>query len=180
MYLGSLLHFSLRDTPDVDRRIFRANQVMGALRFFWQRPEVEIWAKATIYKSCVLTILLWGSETWALSKTDESRLEVFHHRSIRSILGISMLEVRDERIHNDNVRVRFNNTPPLRDILRSRKLLHLGNIAQSRRVASMTLSTWINRSRPKGRPRCTTLSTTLRYIHEILPGVVVHEGDIAS
>lgn len=66
---------------------------MGALQFYWKRAEIELWEKAFIYKVCVLTILLWGAETWAFTTTNKKRLGVFHHRSVRVILGISIKQV---------------------------------------------------------------------------------------
>ena len=36
IYLGSLIHFSLRDKYDIELRIKKAGQIMGALAFFWK------------------------------------------------------------------------------------------------------------------------------------------------
>ena len=117
VYLGTLLHFTLRDFYDINRRIKKSNQMMGALQFYWRRSEVELWAKVSIYKACVLTTLLWGAETWAFTTTTEKRLETFHHRSICIILGISMRQVEQERITNDDVRKRFQNIESIHDII---------------------------------------------------------------
>ena len=89
-YLGSIIHFTMRDRYDINTRIKKAGQIMGALSFFWRCDDVDIQAKKHIYCACVLTILLWGVETWALTDGLVKQLNVFHHCSIRSILRIKM------------------------------------------------------------------------------------------
>ena len=54
VYLGSLIHFTLRDTYDMDRRIVKAGQMMGALRFFWSQEEIHLGDKVHI--TCVYTL----------------------------------------------------------------------------------------------------------------------------
>ena len=63
VYLGTQMHFTLRDTYDMDCCITKAGQMMGALRFFWSRPEIDLRDKFHIYNACVISILLWGAET---------------------------------------------------------------------------------------------------------------------
>ena len=44
--------------------------------------------KIRLYNSLVISVLLYGSETWTLLKADERRLEAFHMNCQRRILGI--------------------------------------------------------------------------------------------
>jgi len=44
--------------------------------------------KIGLYNALVISVLLYGSETWTLLKADERRLEVFHMNCQRRILGI--------------------------------------------------------------------------------------------
>jgi hypothetical protein len=41
-----------------------------------------------LFKSNVLSVLLYGSETWKMTKGDENLLDTFLHKCIRSILKI--------------------------------------------------------------------------------------------
>ena len=36
--------------------------------------------KLTLYKTLVVPVLLYGSETWKMSKGDDKAVNVFHHR----------------------------------------------------------------------------------------------------
>ena len=115
IYLGSMMHFTLRDTYDITNRIKKASQMMGALKFYWHCPEVSLESKVHIYKACIITILLWGAETWAFTPTHGKRLEVFHHRSLRSILQIKWQQMKEERR-------RFGNIMRIQAIICERKL----------------------------------------------------------
>ena len=44
--------------------------------------------KMKVCQSCVISTLLYGSETWATYSTQENCLETFHMASLRRILGI--------------------------------------------------------------------------------------------
>ena len=41
-----------------------------------------------VYRACVLSTLLYGSESWPTYTTQEDELNAFHMRSLRRILGI--------------------------------------------------------------------------------------------
>ena len=45
--------------------------------------------KMTVYNARVISTLLYGSEIWTTYARQERRLNTFHLRSIRSILGVS-------------------------------------------------------------------------------------------
>jgi hypothetical protein len=43
--------------------------------------------KLTIYKTIIRSVLLYGSETWTLTKTDEKKLRTFENNVFRKIYG---------------------------------------------------------------------------------------------
>lgn len=87
-YLGSCISFDLSDEFDIEERIKSANKAMCALRFYWKSKQVDLHSKNLIYQVIPINLLLWGCESWALTKVLISKLEVFHNRCIRSILQI--------------------------------------------------------------------------------------------
>jgi hypothetical protein len=50
-------------------------------------------------------------ESWALRCSHITKLEVFWHRSIRRILKIGIMQVKEERITNKRIRIIFHNIP---------------------------------------------------------------------
>ncbi|EJK66387.1 hypothetical protein THAOC_12701 [Thalassiosira oceanica] len=65
-YLGSFISYNLRDDFDIDLRIKKAGQAMGALKHFFSNEHVDTYTKHLIFKAIPLNLLLWGCETWSL------------------------------------------------------------------------------------------------------------------
>lgn len=89
-YLGSQIQSFGRVTLDAEKRIAQAFKAFGALR----RPvfldhDLNTTMKRKVYQAYVLTVLLYGSQCWTPLKKDLKKLNSFHNRCVRTILGIS-------------------------------------------------------------------------------------------
>ena len=78
-----------------------------------------------VYRTCVLSTLLYGSESWTLYSREEKRLNTFHMRNLRRILGIKW----SDRITNNEVLQRAG-IPSMYILLRQRRLRWLGHISR--------------------------------------------------
>jgi len=65
---------------------------MSQLDRVWRQSRLSNTTKLRIYNSCVLSSLLYASETWTLLKADRAILEAFHMTNQRRILGILWYE----------------------------------------------------------------------------------------
>ena len=54
----------------------------------WYNRNILTQTKIRIYRAAVLTVLLYGSETWTAIKSHVHRVEVFHQRCLRRIMRI--------------------------------------------------------------------------------------------
>jgi hypothetical protein len=54
--------------------------------------------KIRIYKTIILPVVLYGSETWSLTLREEHRLRVFENRVLRRIFGPKRGDGRMEKI----------------------------------------------------------------------------------
>ena len=54
----------------------------------WYNRNILTQTKIRIYRAAVLTLLLYGSETWIAIKSHVHRVEVFHQRCLRRIIRI--------------------------------------------------------------------------------------------
>ena len=70
-----------------------------------------------VYNTCVVSTLLYGSESWTTYSTQEYKLHVIHMRSLRRILGVSWKE-------------KFTNSQVLtiHTLLRQRRLRWIGHV----------------------------------------------------
>jgi len=71
---------------------------MGAAKTFFDNKDVDKRIKAQIYVAGPLNALLWGCESWNLTKRNTDKLMSFHHNAIRRILGIKWNQVREKHI----------------------------------------------------------------------------------
>ena len=90
--------------------------------------HVNIHRKYLIFLAIPINLLLWGWKIWALHKTLLGSLKVFLTWSIRSIMGITMEQVRDRRITNESVCDHFYHTPTTQNQIAIRQLSFVGNI----------------------------------------------------
>lgn len=60
----------------------------GFLQPVWKSGQNTIRTKLNLYNSCILPILLYGSECWRMTEADQQKLSTFHTKSLRRILRI--------------------------------------------------------------------------------------------
>jgi hypothetical protein len=58
-----------------------------------------------IYRTVILSVVLYGCETWSLTLKEEHRLKVFQNRVLRRIFGLKRDEVTGEyrKLHNEEL-----------------------------------------------------------------------------
>ncbi|KAI8518875.1 hypothetical protein Bbelb_021320 [Branchiostoma belcheri] len=88
-YLGSIISKTGDLKPEINQRRAQASAVLQSLwKPLWRHRHITQQTKQRIYNSSVISVLLYGSETWALNSTLESRLDGFDSRALRRITGI--------------------------------------------------------------------------------------------
>ncbi|XP_065176801.1 uncharacterized protein LOC135806533 [Sycon ciliatum] len=100
-YLGCQITPDARSSFDVSRRIAAASGAFGALKkAVFANSEFPIGLKRVVYGVTVLAVLLYdyGAENWTPRQRDLQRLESFHLRSIRMVLGINRARQMDEHV----------------------------------------------------------------------------------
>ena len=103
-YLGSDVDSEGYSTPEIHRRLGMGNSIMGQLDASWRQQKLSLQTKLRLYTSLVLSVVLYGSETWTLRKSDSDRLQSFHMTSQRRIPWHQMVRTRDKRLHSGDNR----------------------------------------------------------------------------
>jgi hypothetical protein len=86
--------------------------------------------KVKIYKTTILSVVLYGCETWSLTLREEHRLRVFENRVLRRIFGPKMDDVTGEwrKLHNEELHNLYS-SPNIRYV-KSRRMRWAGNVAR--------------------------------------------------
>ncbi|XP_046962200.1 uncharacterized protein LOC124531734 [Vanessa cardui] len=123
-YLGSQLSSNLSLDAEIDSRIGKAASTFGRLRSrAWDNRHLTVKTKMLVYQSCVLSTLLYGAETWTTYAKQERRLNTFHLRCLRNILGITW----KDRVTNESV-LGEAQLPSITAILKKKRLRWLGHV----------------------------------------------------
>ena len=88
IYLGAVISADGTLDKDLNNRIGKASGAFNSLSRVWYNRNILTQAKIRIYRAAVLTVLLYGSETWSTIKSHVHRVEVFHQRCLRRIMRI--------------------------------------------------------------------------------------------
>ena len=155
-YLGSVIQSSGRVDVDIERRITLASKAFGALRksVFMDR-DLNLQTKRLVYNACVLSVLLYAAECWIPLRKHYKKLDSFHHRCVRTVLGISNRQQWMNRITSREVRRRWGDQQTISQRLTARRLEWLGHLARmsETRIPQRCLFGWLPQPRPRGGPR---------------------------
>ena len=89
----------------------------------WENPKLTTKTKMAVFDVCVVSPLLYESEAWTTSSKQERKLNSFHLRSLRGILGIRW---RD-KLPNTEVLDRAG-LPTMYTLLRQRRMRWIGHV----------------------------------------------------
>ena len=131
IYFGSSLSGDGEISTEVYGRIGKASQAFGRLReSIFQNNTLSISSKRMVYRAVVLSVLLYGAETWAIKANMLRRLDVFHNRCVRSILGVSRYQQWRERLTTKQLSAQFGMQWSIGDCILDQRLRWLGHLGR--------------------------------------------------
>ena len=150
-YLGSTISSNLSLDAELNTRIGKAATALARLtKRVWDNTMLTTNTKMRVYQACVLSTLLYGSEAWTLYSYQERRLNAFHMRCLRRLLGITW----QDRVTNIDVLAKAG-MPSMFAILTQRRLRWLGHVTRmvdGRIPKDMLFGELATGTRPTGRP----------------------------
>jgi hypothetical protein len=170
-YLGTIITPLLNEDLEIQTRIKKAKSLMGAARHFFDNKDVDKRIKSQVYVAGPLNALLWGCESWNLTKNNLRKLTAFHHGAIRRILNIKWSQVRERHIKNKEVRGLLCNIPNIDAFIHRRTATYIGKITRTNTTAypKKFLAAWINDSKKPGAPQLTCNNNFANALQKILP-----------
>ena len=104
-YLGSIISSNCTLDREINSRISKSSGAFGQLkdRVYLNR-NIKLSTKVKVYHAIVVSILLYGSETWTIYSKQLKMLNKFHLRCLRKMLNISW----QDKVPNNEVLSRCN------------------------------------------------------------------------
>ena len=123
-YLGSTATDSLSLDTEISKRIGKAATTLAKLtKRVWDNKHLTITIKVKVYRTCVISTLLYGSESWAIYAHQERKLQTFHMRCLRRILCITW----QDKVTNTGVLVKAD-IPSMYTLFRQRHVRWIGHV----------------------------------------------------
>lgn len=149
-YLGSIVSSDAKMDKEIESRIGKASSAFGRLYHrLWNTHDVSLRVKLNVYRSVVLTTLLYGAESWTLHRRHINQLDAFHMRCLRNITKVKL----SDRNRNSEVLARCN-MPGIEAILIKTQLRWSGHLIRmsDSRIPKQLLFGQFAKERPVGRP----------------------------
>lgn len=162
-YLGSIVATNDSAKSDIEHRIGKATATFYQLRNIWKSTIISTRTKVNIFKSNVLSVLLYSCETWLTTTAINTKLQGFTNRSLRYILKIWWPNViRSEDLHNRC------DIEPIKIIIKKRKWQWIGHTLRKEpdEICRQALDWNPQGSRKRGRPKTTWRSSLAQDIKD--------------
>ncbi|KAJ4443480.1 hypothetical protein ANN_05152 [Periplaneta americana] len=155
-YLGATVT-NINDTREkIMHRINMGNACYYSVEKLLSSSLLSKNLKVRIYETVILSVVLYGCETWTLTLREEHRLRVFENKVLRKIFGAKRDEVTGEwrKLHNTELHALYSSPDIIRNI-KSRRLRwaeHVAHMGESRNAYRMLVGRPEGKI-PLGRPR---------------------------
>jgi hypothetical protein len=97
------------------------------IRRFVQSSHLSRQTKFTIHKTLIRPVLLYGSETWVLTKSEENQLLVFERKVLRKICGPKIENGVYRRRYNHELEREFD-SPNVLNVTKTSRLRYAGHM----------------------------------------------------
>ena len=149
VYLGYMAKEDGKCDKEIKRRIGIARTAFESMAKIITSRNISIELRSRIAKCYIWSTLLYGAETWTLTKVTSNRLEAFEMWLYRRMLRISWKEHKT----NGEVLHKMKTKRSLLNNIKKRKCQYFGHIIRGNEVQRLLMEGRINGRRGRGRPR---------------------------
>jgi exonuclease III len=123
-YLGCYVTRDQSIEKELETRLAKASTAFNMLRHvIWCRKTVSIEAKLRIFRTCVLPVLLYGSEIWSTTAAQEQLLNTFYFKCLRTLIGVNL----GDHMPNEQL-LQLTGQPHLSNIISRNRLRWFGHV----------------------------------------------------
>ena len=148
-YLGQLITSDAKNEKEIRARIAMAKGRFEKMYKLFESKQISTKLKLRMINCYVYSILLYGCETWTLTKTLCDKLEACEMFLLRRMGKISW----KQKVSNAQVLEKFSTKRQLLDIIKRRKMCFFGHIKRHDSIIKDILEGKVEGKRGRGRPR---------------------------
>ena len=148
-YLGSVVTADARCETEIKRRIGIAKTAFRKMGNLLTNSHLRVETRVKAVKTYVWSTLLYGCETWTVSKEMEGRLEAMEMWCWRRMLKVSWMQRRS----NVSILEAIGGRRELMALVMKRQMKFLGHVIRADGLENLAVTGRIAGSRSRGRPR---------------------------
>ena len=123
MYLGSSINEVSACDKEVKRRIALGMYTFRELQKpIWSQGCISLRTKMQLYQMLVMSVVLYGSESWVCTDQDYAKLNTFHNKNLRSLLGKQRNEISRKELF------KITRSCPMENYVRRYRLRWAGHV----------------------------------------------------
>ena len=96
-YLGRILTDNDDDTKCIDNALKKARRQWNCIAKMLKREGANAVTMGKFYITIVMSVLLYESESWTITKKSSLKLQSFHNRALRYMTGKHMKKIDGEK-----------------------------------------------------------------------------------
>ena len=150
-YLGVMVSNDGSMEKEIEARIGNATRVIGGMNdAVLRRKELSRSTKIKVVNATMMPVLMYGCETWSLTKKQQSKVQATQMNVLRRIEGVNRLD----RVRNADIRERLNQEGVL-DLVKRRQeswKSRLEEMSYEKTMKKVFVGE-MEGKRPRGRPR---------------------------
>lgn len=101
-YLGQIISHNDLTSKEIEMRIGNAWKRYWTFKEIMKNKQTKTYIKRKLFNTCILPILTYGCQTWALTKAHMNKLEVCQKSMERSELAIRKLDkINQQKIRHN-------------------------------------------------------------------------------
>ena len=145
-YLGATLTKDGRSTAEITIRLAITTASMAKLNKIWSSKDVSFSTKIKLYKTLVLSNLLYGCKSWTLTADSTKRIQAFENKCYRRMLGISWTDRKTNEFAQRGINARTGQQENQQG-----KIAWFGHISRHNSLAKTVLQGTLEGSRKRRR-----------------------------
>lgn len=150
-YLGSTLSKDGSSILEVKARISLAMSAMTRLNTIWKSNSISFPVKLKLYKALVVSILLYGCESWTLTADLSRRIQAFEFKCFRRLLLISYKDHKTNEFVWQKVVNYAGDQEPLLATVKRHKISWYGHTTRHDSLSKTILQGTVRGARRRGR-----------------------------
>ena len=160
IYLGFMVTENGKCEREIKRGIGVAKSSFEKMHKVLTSRIINISGRLRLAKCYIWSTLLYGAETWTLSKATVKKLEAFEMWTYRRIMKVSWKEYKS----NEEVLSMINSKRMLVEMIKRRKLAYFGHLVRRDDTQRLLLDGKINGKRSRGKQRLTWADNITEWI----------------